>query len=47
MSAHSQQAAAPEPQASTPGELRNLEETVVIKGGNLFVISMRDGRIPA
>ena len=47
MSAHSQPAPVHEPQTSPLGELGNLEETVVIKGGNLFVVSMRDGRIPA
>lgn len=44
MSAYPEPAATDEP--SPLGELGNLEDTVVIKGGNLFVVSMRDGRIP-
>lgn len=46
MSAHSQPAPVHEPQTSPLGELGNLDQTVVIKGGNLFVVSLRDGRIP-
>ena len=28
------------------GELGNLADTIVIKDGNVFLVSMRDGRLP-
>lgn len=34
-------------QTSPLGEVANLDETVVIKQGNLFAVSLRDGRVPA
>ncbi|MCA1703113.1 MAG: hypothetical protein LC808_07515, partial [Actinobacteria bacterium] len=47
LTARAQPAPIDESHASPLGELGNLEDTVVIKGGNLFAVSMRDGRIPA
>ncbi len=47
MTTGAQPASIDQSQASPLGELGNLEDTVVIKGGNLFAVSMRDGRIPA
>lgn len=37
----------PGAQASPLGEVANLDDTVVIKQGNLFALSLRDGRAPA
>ena len=47
MTAQSQPAQEEESHAGPLGRLGNLEDTVVIKSGNLFVVSMRDGRVPA
>lgn len=47
LTAHPQPDQEQESQASPLGQLGNLEDTVVIKSGNLFVVSMRDGRLPA
>jgi glycogen debranching enzyme len=46
MSAPPDPPSAAEHEPSPLGELGNLEDTVVIKNGNLFAITMRDGRIP-
>ena len=37
----------PDAQLSPLGDVANLDETVVIKRGNLFAVSLRDGRMPA
>src|SRR4051812_46554756 len=36
-----------EPHIGAPVDPVNLEETVVVKAGNLFIVSLRDGRLPA
>jgi len=46
LTTHSQPTSTHDAQASPAGETINLEDTVVIKEGNLFAVSDRDGRIP-
>ncbi|MFN2467650.1 MAG: glycogen debranching N-terminal domain-containing protein, partial [Gaiellaceae bacterium] len=46
MTAQTQPASTDESQANPLGALGNLDDTLVIKRGNLFAVSMRDGRIP-
>ena len=33
--------------SSPLGALANLAETIVIKNGNVFMVTLRDGRLPA
>ena len=47
MTVHSQPARVHESEDGPLGELGNLEDTVVIKAGNLFAVTKRDGQIPA
>ncbi len=45
--AHQPAAASESPAALLGGDLGNLAETVVIKERNLFLVSLRDGRLPS